>query len=571
MIDYILKLKSLYSKIVSNSDIDNSDLIGFDKLNLYEFIKENKQERLPVNSFKDFLNFVYQKGGMELEYIPYLLKLYDEVQNSKSETFIFKKPAQIGASTFFTTLFTYYFLKFKLPILYVSTDSGKIKLIKNQLDIFLKNLGIEVLIKDYDFMLTSEGIIFFAYATSPKTFRSKPAAFVFIDEAAGMPSNIGGEGDVISLSLARTTTFSNLRKIFVFSTPSLDISFLEKYYKLAGRVKEFNLRCHNCKHLFIPSMKDVSEEDISIICPNCKCNIEILQASKLGEWRDTSNDGDNDILAFRMNLLCSALAKLKDIITRWKHAQHDVFLMRSFLNLVMAQEFSVTSDQFPLPPLGTFEIDEETDLLYSADVHKNDIHVLEVYHKNGFVYLKDGFIFTHAEFLNWLKDKNKVVIDIGFLSNLEVQEIEENIKRKLIYVRGSNNNNMMGKYVQYSKKRGGNFFFIYRQDVISLLYKKCIDNRLIVNADGSEVFKKQFFTGLSKFSLSVAKISGAYRWGIPEEFHEYSHFVDCLIYNIAIYETFKNNLDFTISLKKIKDKNIENKGVMRKNGFVGVY
>jgi hypothetical protein len=80
-------------------------------------------------------------------------------------------------------------------------------------------------------------------------------------------------------------------------------------------------------------MKDVSEEDVSIICPNCKCNIEILQASKLGEWRDTANDGDNDILAFRMNLLCSALAKLKDIITRWKHAQHDVFLMRSFLNL----------------------------------------------------------------------------------------------------------------------------------------------------------------------------------------------------------------------------------------------
>ena len=107
MIDYILKLKSLYSKIVLNSEIDNSDLIGFDKLNLYDFIKKNKQERLPINSFKDFLNFVYQKGGMELEYIPYLLKLYDEVQNSKSETFIFKKPAQIGASTFFTTLFAY--------------------------------------------------------------------------------------------------------------------------------------------------------------------------------------------------------------------------------------------------------------------------------------------------------------------------------------------------------------------------------------------------------------------------------------------------------------------------------
>ena len=290
MINVLQKIKTIYSEL-NETSMEASQLEGFSDIDLLEYISVKNENKIPTNSFDEFLRYIYINSGLDYRKVPYFEKLNPIVLSNRENIVIFKKPAQLGATTYFTCLFAYYFIKFRMPMLYVSVDENKISIIKNNLSIFLKNLGIDILIKEHEFLLTNIGIIYFAYSTSAKTFRSKPAAYVFIDEAAAMPTNIGGEGDVISLALARTTTYSNMRKIFVFSAPTVDNTFFENYYYKGERFFVFQNKCSVCGTFFEPAVNDIANDN-NFKCPKCLNNINWIQSCNDGEWREVKKENN---------------------------------------------------------------------------------------------------------------------------------------------------------------------------------------------------------------------------------------------------------------------------------------
>lgn len=558
MIDELQKIREIYGWFTAETKPSAVD--GFDNFELTSILRR-KELAIPLDSFENFLRFIYKhSNNLDVEKIPYFLKLTNYLFSEK-QIFIVKKPAQIGATTFFTALFAYYFLKYRLPVMYIAVDSGKADIIQNQLAIFLRSLGVQTLIKEPDFMLTDIGVIYFAYSTSAKSFRSKPAAFVFIDEAAGMPINIGGEGDVISLALARTTTFSNIRKIFVFSTPTHDASFLEKYYLKSDKIFTYKLKCNVCGHLFDPAVNDIISKSL-IKCHNCHEKINRYEAIANGEWCEAGTENTSDIWAFKMNSICSPLADLKDIQYRYKLAENDMFALRSFLNLIMAEEYKMSEGGFPPIKIGTLQEEEGDIVLYSADPHQSDVHICEiVFKQSGFIYLKNAQIMSHGDYIEWLKTVPACVIDVGFFSNYDIASLPHELRNRMVAVKGSNRQEVVGEFVLYLRKKYIGLNLIYRQDVLMRLYRLCMEDKVLMNENISKEFLSQILTGFSKMGIQINKKNGKYFWAIPDEFHEYSHFIDCLIYAIAIFEHYKHSENFISRFtKRLKSVIIKNDG-----------
>lgn len=117
-----------------------------------------------------------------------------------------------------------------------------------------------------------------AWAGSPAEVAGHPAGLVMIDERSRMGSDVGTEGDPVSLARARTKNFPT-RKIGVFSTPTLEgadptWSLLED-----GTMRFWSWACIHCNEQFVPrlellkwdSKKPVAEamRSARVACPEC--------------------------------------------------------------------------------------------------------------------------------------------------------------------------------------------------------------------------------------------------------------------------------------------------------------
>jgi len=65
------------------------------------------------------------------------------------------------------------------------------------------------------------GILYLSGANSGAFFRNKTIRYLFLDEVDGYPADVGGEGDPVELAKKRTTTYSNRKKIYIVSTPTI--------------------------------------------------------------------------------------------------------------------------------------------------------------------------------------------------------------------------------------------------------------------------------------------------------------------------------------------------------------
>jgi len=91
----------------------------------------------------------------------------------------------------------------------------------------------------------------FAWAGSPTELSSHPAGIVFLDERDRMEDDVGGEGDPVELSEARTSTYPN-GKIIVTSTPTIEgASAIWKLYE-QGTQSRWSWPCPHCQKFFVP-------------------------------------------------------------------------------------------------------------------------------------------------------------------------------------------------------------------------------------------------------------------------------------------------------------------------------
>ena len=79
-----------------------------------------------------------------------------------------------------------------------------------------RDSGNTVLSKEF----TNGGILVMTGAESAVGLRSMPVRYLFLDEVDAYPGDVEGEGDPVSLAMARTRTFAR-KKIFMTSTPKI--------------------------------------------------------------------------------------------------------------------------------------------------------------------------------------------------------------------------------------------------------------------------------------------------------------------------------------------------------------
>jgi len=94
------------------------------------------------------------------------------------------------------------------------------------------------------------GILYLSGANSAAAFRNKTIRFLFLDEVDGYPADVGkkdrGEGDPVGLAKKRTTTYSNRKKIYIVSTPTIkDLSRIENEFNESDQ-RYYFVPCPHC-------------------------------------------------------------------------------------------------------------------------------------------------------------------------------------------------------------------------------------------------------------------------------------------------------------------------------------
>ena len=125
----------------------------------------------------------------------------------------------------------------------------------------------------------------FGWAGSATELASHPAGLVLVDEVDRMVTDVGNEGDPVSLAAARTKNYAGA-KIGVCSTPTVEgASAIESHYK-SGTMGRWEWPCPHCDTYFIPHFELLSwtkqgehsrVEDAmtaGLTCPHCGVLIE---------------------------------------------------------------------------------------------------------------------------------------------------------------------------------------------------------------------------------------------------------------------------------------------------------
>lgn len=163
-----------------------------------------------------------------------------------------------------------------------------------------------ILLKDFP-----GGTLALAGANSAAGLKSMPARFVMLDELDEFPLDVEGQGDPVSLVLARSRTFSR-RKAFLVSTPTIDgISKIDDEFEISDK-RFYFVPCPHCRHKQKLDFKNLQwdngkPESVLYYCEGCGTGIEERYKTKMfaeGEWIATA---ESKVVGFHLSALYSPI------------------------------------------------------------------------------------------------------------------------------------------------------------------------------------------------------------------------------------------------------------------------
>jgi phage terminase large subunit GpA-like protein len=200
----------------------------------------NPDPLLTVSEWADRYRMLSPKSAAEpgrwrTSRTPYLKEIMDNLSVvSPVQRIVFMKGAQIGATECGCNMIGYVIHMAPGPMMAVSPTVEMAKRNSRQrIDPQLADMpelrklvaparsrdsGNTVLSKEFP-----GGVLVMTGANSAVGLRSMPARYLFMDEVDGYPGDVDGEGDPILLAERRSATFAQRRKIFLVSTPTLNL------------------------------------------------------------------------------------------------------------------------------------------------------------------------------------------------------------------------------------------------------------------------------------------------------------------------------------------------------------
>ncbi len=221
--------------------------------------------------------------------------------------------------------------------------------------------------------------------------RSMAARYLFLDEVDAYPGDVEGEGDPITLAMARTRTFAR-RKVFLVSTPKITgMSRIESAYEESDQ-RKYWVPCPTCRELQILKFAQLrwpkgDPQSAVYVCEHCGQEIRNHQKHSMlarGEWRAGAK-GDGRTAGFHISSLYSPVGWFSwgDAAKQFEQAQRNPALLQVFVNTVLGETWTLLGEApewqklydrresykiGTVPPGGLF-------LTAGADVQKDRIEV----------------------------------------------------------------------------------------------------------------------------------------------------------------------------------------------------
>ena len=324
---------------------------------------------LTVSDWADKYRILSRKSASEsgqwaTRRTPYLKEIMDVLSATHpAKKIVFKKASQIGGTECGNNWIGYI----------IDYAPGPVMLIQPTVDLAKRNshLRIEPLIQESPRLLDKVasprakdstntvlqkdfegGTLVMTGANSAAGLRSMPARFLMCDEIDAYPKDVDGEGDPVSLVMARSRTFSR-RKAFLVSTPTIDgASRIDDEWEASDKRLYF-VPCPHCSHyqtLKWPNLQwpEGKPQEASYYCEDCGAEISEKHKTKMllkGKW--ISQQPNSDVVGFHLNSLYSPVGwyswgeMAADYETAKKQQEQDKKseLMKTFINTALGETY----------------------------------------------------------------------------------------------------------------------------------------------------------------------------------------------------------------------------------------
>lgn len=303
-------------------------------------------------------------GPWRNEKTPYLREIMDEFINYDTEEIIFCKPSQVGGTEAMQNMLGYVIQQDPSPTLIVyPTDTLAESISKNRLEpmiraskplrkLYNENESSKLELQFDGMYLSLNG------ANSPSALASKAIKYLFLDEVDKYPGASKKEADPIRLAKERTKTFTNQRKIYMTSTPTLQTGHIWQALQGADIEKHYFVPCPHCgeyielkfSNLRFPSGDDLDNSeraDMAVyVCQECGCKITDQDRDNMiryGEWREVRrNTKASKKVAFWINTLYSPFVRFSEIVKEFLDSKDNPDLLQNFVNSWLAEPWEDT-------------------------------------------------------------------------------------------------------------------------------------------------------------------------------------------------------------------------------------
>jgi phage terminase large subunit GpA-like protein len=324
---------------------------------------------LTISQWADRYRWLSQRASAEhgrwrTERTPYLREIMDCLSPmSAIERTVFMKGAQIGGTECGNNWMGYIIHQAPGPMMSVQPTVEMAKRnSKQRIDPLIeesevlrklvrdprsRDSGNTVLSKDFP-----GGVLVMTGANSAVGLRSMAARYLFLDEVDAYPGDVEGEGDPITLAMARTRTFAR-RKVFLVSTPKITgMSRIESAYEESDQ-RKYWVPCPTCREFQILKFAQLrwpkgDPQSAVYVCEHCGQEIRNHQKHSMlarGEWRAGAK-GDGRTAGFHISSLYSPVGWFSwgDAAKQFEQAQKNPALLQVFVNTVLGETWTLLGE-----------------------------------------------------------------------------------------------------------------------------------------------------------------------------------------------------------------------------------
>lgn len=322
-------------------------------------------EKLTVSQWADKYRILdsqtsAQPGKWNTAVTEYLRGIMDAFTDPEVEEFVFCKPTQVGGSECLNNMIGYVVSQDPSPtmVVYPTDTLAEFTSDKRLQPMFTLCPTTKKKFKKNEsklLELTFDGMyIALSGANSPSSLASRPVRFLFMDEIDKYPSNAGKEADPMSLAAERTKTFSNNKKIFKTSTPTLKNGPVWREWETADTQYKFFVPCPHCGALQVLSFKQIKWDDGSTKenarstayyeCEHCNERIydnHKQQMIRNGIWKPVK-EGSKRKIGFHINAIYSPWVRFGDVAYQFLDSKDYPEKLMNFINSWLAEPWEET-------------------------------------------------------------------------------------------------------------------------------------------------------------------------------------------------------------------------------------